>query len=250
MHLVFVASSSITTVFCAQTLHTSTTAPLLNLLFFLVVQEFLVFFLLSPPHPFLCIFSSAVSCILYSNLLHFCFNSFSVSLVLFTFCFLCFLLLVFGLSYDFFELFCVSFWCFPCFCSSFTTLPPSRSFYFPPSHSIILLLLFFHLLSYFFLRSGFFLFFSFFCLASKNIFGGVLGIPGLYEQAAKVITEKLTAMQELRMQPTLTYEQLHAFGDLAHSMKSGVCMIGLARLALLCGKLGTTTTRLFVLFFF
>jgi len=42
--------------------------------------------------------------------------------------------------------------------------------------------------------------------------------------------------QELRQ--TLQEEDLHTFGELAHSLKSGVCMIGCDRLALLCSKIG------------
>jgi len=41
--------------------------------------------------------------------------------------------------------------------------------------------------------------------------------------------------QELRQ--TLQEEDLHTFGELAHSLKSGVCMIGCDRLALLCSKI-------------
>jgi hypothetical protein len=50
--------------------------------------------------------------------------------------------------------------------------------------------------------------------------------------------QRVTAMQELRQQAQLTPEQLRFFGEHAHGLKSGVCMIGCNRLALVCHKLG------------
>jgi hypothetical protein len=45
-------------------------------------------------------------------------------------------------------------------------------------------------------------------------------------------------LQQLRAQPSLSYEQFHQFGDLAHGLKSGLCMIGCSRISLICYKMG------------
>ncbi|EDQ91481.1 uncharacterized protein MONBRDRAFT_6298 [Monosiga brevicollis MX1] len=63
-------------------------------------------------------------------------------------------------------------------------------------------------------------------------------VPNLYQEAMKVIHEKIAAMQALRSQPTLNGEQMQEFGDLAHGLKSGTCMIGCVRLAHVCNQLG------------
>ena len=55
--------------------------------------------------------------------------------------------------------------------------------------------------------------------------------------------QRVTAMQELRQQAQLLPEQLRLFGEHAHGLKSGVCMIGCNRLALVCHKLGACPRR-------
>ena len=68
-------------------------------------------------------------------------------------------------------------------------------------------------------------------MIQSDIFDGVKGIPGIYDSLMEILTEKISLMQQLRSLPELTPDQLDTFGDLAHSLKSGVCMMGLARLA-------------------
>lgn len=45
-------------------------------------------------------------------------------------------------------------------------------------------------------------------------------------------------VQEIRQLEEISPEQLHKFGELGHALKSGICMIGCERLALLCNKIG------------
>lgn len=69
------------------------------------------------------------------------------------------------------------------------------------------------------------------------VFNGVKAIPGLMEQVVSSVNKSLAQMQQLRQQPQFTLEMLNQFGELAHGLKSGICMIGCARLALLCSKI-------------
>eukprot|EP00049_Salpingoeca_infusionum_P025191 m.18245 g.18245 ORF g.18245 m.18245 type:complete len:134 (+) comp7749_c0_seq1:107-508(+) len=62
-------------------------------------------------------------------------------------------------------------------------------------------------------------------------------IPDLYDTTVATVQEKISAMQAIRYQPQLTLNDLHALGDLGHGLKSGTCMIGCARLELLCSKI-------------
>eukprot|EP00045_Choanoeca_perplexa_P002214 m.23467 g.23467 ORF g.23467 m.23467 type:complete len:130 (-) comp11386_c0_seq1:737-1126(-) len=63
------------------------------------------------------------------------------------------------------------------------------------------------------------------------------GVPNLYEETLKVVQDKIGRMQQLRTQAELTSDNLKAFGDLAHGLKSGICMIGCTRLAHVCHQL-------------
>ena len=56
-----------------------------------------------------------------------------------------------------------------------------------------------------------------------------------------------TRSQAIREQPEITQEMLHTFGDLAHGLKSGICMIGCDRLALLCSKIGDCDSTFVIL---
>jgi hypothetical protein len=67
----------------------------------------------------------------------------------------------------------------------------------------------------------------------------IAGIPGLLAEVHKLVQEKGGAMAGMRAAcEGWGPEELKAFSFLAHSMKSGICMVGGARLALLCHKLG------------
>lgn len=66
----------------------------------------------------------------------------------------------------------------------------------------------------------------------------IAGIPGLYDEATRVVTERMTAMSEMRQQPAWSATELTQFSEHAHALKSGICMLGCARLALLCNKIG------------
>jgi HPt (histidine-containing phosphotransfer) domain-containing protein len=65
------------------------------------------------------------------------------------------------------------------------------------------------------------------------------GVPNLYQETLKVVQDKIGRMQQLRTQAELTSANLKVFGDLAHGLKSGICMIGCTRLAHVCYQLGT-----------
>eukprot|EP00038_Savillea_parva_P001049 m.100938 g.100938 ORF g.100938 m.100938 type:complete len:114 (-) comp10368_c0_seq3:59-400(-) len=75
-------------------------------------------------------------------------------------------------------------------------------------------------------------------VVDRSIFDGVRAIPGLMDTVVEQVDANLTEMNAIRNQPEISPEQLHKFGELGHALKSGICMIGCERLALLCNKIG------------
>eukprot|EP00038_Savillea_parva_P001048 m.100933 g.100933 ORF g.100933 m.100933 type:complete len:130 (-) comp10368_c0_seq2:192-581(-) len=74
-------------------------------------------------------------------------------------------------------------------------------------------------------------------VVDRSIFDGVRAIPGLMDTVVEQVDANLTEMNAIRNQPEISPEQLHKFGELGHALKSGICMIGCERLALLCNKI-------------
>eukprot|EP00037_Helgoeca_nana_P023911 m.249547 g.249547 ORF g.249547 m.249547 type:complete len:130 (+) comp26484_c1_seq1:1739-2128(+) len=69
------------------------------------------------------------------------------------------------------------------------------------------------------------------------IFDGVRAIPGLMDTVVEQVDANLTQMNAIRGFEEISQEQLHKFGELGHALRSGICMIGCERLALLCTKI-------------
>ena len=75
-------------------------------------------------------------------------------------------------------------------------------------------------------------------LIDEEIFAQVQGIPDLFGDIVKSVQEKITKLQVLRHQEQITPDHLKEFGDTAHSLKSGMAVVGCQRLASLCYKIG------------
>eukprot|EP00043_Microstomoeca_roanoka_P007543 m.72652 g.72652 ORF g.72652 m.72652 type:complete len:163 (-) comp13865_c0_seq1:917-1405(-) len=75
-------------------------------------------------------------------------------------------------------------------------------------------------------------------LLDESILAQVRDIPGLFDEIVKSVQEKITKLQMLRHEPAFTQETLKTFGDTAHSLKSGMSVVGCSRLSVLCYKIG------------
>jgi len=74
----------------------------------------------------------------------------------------------------------------------------------------------------------------------------IAGIPGLYDEAVRVVGDHMQHMAGMRQQPAWSAPELLEFSEHAHALKSGICMLGCARLALLCHKIGEDTSVSFL----
>eukprot|EP00043_Microstomoeca_roanoka_P007545 m.72661 g.72661 ORF g.72661 m.72661 type:complete len:130 (-) comp13865_c0_seq2:729-1118(-) len=74
-------------------------------------------------------------------------------------------------------------------------------------------------------------------LLDESILAQVRDIPGLFDEIVKSVQEKITKLQMLRHEPAFTQETLKTFGDTAHSLKSGMSVVGCSRLSVLCYKI-------------
>lgn len=75
-------------------------------------------------------------------------------------------------------------------------------------------------------------------LVDTELLASLASIPDLYQETVKLVNEQITRMHTLRSQSQLSAQQVEEFGDLAHRLKSGMCMVGARRLSLVCNKLG------------
>ncbi|EGD82578.1 hypothetical protein PTSG_03230 [Salpingoeca rosetta] len=74
-------------------------------------------------------------------------------------------------------------------------------------------------------------------LIDEAIFAQVRDIPDLFNDIVASVQEKITKLQGLRHQEVFTAETMKDFGDTAHSLKSGMSVVGCSRLSALCNKI-------------
>lgn len=75
-------------------------------------------------------------------------------------------------------------------------------------------------------------------LIDEDLFCQIKDIPDIFSDIVESVQEKITILQQLRHEPVFTDRTLKSFSDAAHSLKSGMSVVGCTRLALLCGKIG------------
>lgn len=80
-----------------------------------------------------------------------------------------------------------------------------------------------------------------------SVLQSLSSVPNLFQETFKVVNERVGAMQRVRSLPQLEAAQIEEFSRAAHGLKSGVCMIGCNRLALLCHQMGTCDLLLLAL---